>query len=276
MNPTNEIEPIYEAFVNRKGGVGKTTISLQRAFDHALKGRKTCLVDLDPQGNASFRSLKPNEMGMPTYDGVASFMLFDQSFSSSGELKANSSHENLTTIYSRLNDQYLESIDENHANIQFFLAALDEFVFSNGFEAVVIDAPPSAGRLQTAAIAIGGNIYVPSEIYISENVGSIHQFIKKAVASIPGSTSKFRGVIINKFSKKSQNEQDLLDGVFEELGSKCLADVIRDRLDIRRATDDGISIFEQKPVNKGTVEMFRNLFRTMDAKSGFPEFKVSK
>lgn len=270
MNPTNEKSPIFEAFINRKGGVGKTTLSLQRALDHARKGRKTAYVDLDPQGNASFRTLKEDEIGRPVYEGVPAHMLFEKNYKPSfDQLEPNSKHPNLTVIYARSGDQYLESVDERRLDLMSLLQGIVDIAYDYDFEAVVIDAPPSAGRLQTAAVAIGGNIYVPSEIYVGENVGAIHSFIKKAVRSIPGSESEFKGVIVNKYEKKSIKEHETLEEIFDELGDKCIPNVIKNWIDIRRATELGCSIFDMKKANPEAVEVFEELFKTLDCRSGF-------
>jgi len=143
------------AVMNQKGGVGKTTSSVNLAAALAREGRKVCVIDLDPQGHASFH-LGVEAVGeMPTvYDVFAQETTLDDVRQLVGE--------NLSLVPS--------NIDLAAAEVELAATPGREFLLRNAmqhwkaqerFDYIIMDCPPSLGVLTINALSAVGEVFIP-------------------------------------------------------------------------------------------------------------------
>lgn len=168
---------------NNKGGQGKTTISVLLAINRAMKGKRTLLIDLDPQCNCSRRFLKmevdpddPEIIHPPLHpdfnpeedtdwDGRSS----SANFYFKGILQEYPTNiENLYIIpaeATRLLD--VERVKKNEILSQvheIFASTLLDESFTADFDTVIIDTGPSKGPLTTSALYAATHILIPAEM----------------------------------------------------------------------------------------------------------------
>ena len=156
------------AICNQKGGVGKTSTAISLATYLAMKGNKTLLVDLDPQGNStSGLGLDKNTIEKSAYDILLHLANVQEAIITTGI-------ENLSILASNINltgaEIELVNVMGREYRLQKSLKDLnDEADF------VVIDCPPSLGILTINALTAAQSVLIPiqCEYYALEGLGQL-------------------------------------------------------------------------------------------------------
>lgn len=143
------------AVMNQKGGVGKTTSSVNLAAALAVAGKSVCVLDLDPQGHASFHlGIEAVESTATLYDVFSD----ESSIDDVRQLVA----ENLSIVPSNID---LAAVEMELADVrqrEFLLRNnLRPWQDQNRFDYVIMDCPPSLGILTINALSAAGEVLIP-------------------------------------------------------------------------------------------------------------------
>ena len=143
------------AVMNQKGGVGKTTTSINLAAGLAAKGKRVCLIDLDPQGHASLHLGVEAAHNTPTV-----YQVFSGEASLSDVRRLVST--NLSVVPANVNLVGVEVELVGKPNREFILRdALKDLLATDPFDHVIIDCPPSLGVLTINALTAVKEVLIP-------------------------------------------------------------------------------------------------------------------
>jgi len=225
--------PRIIAIANRKGGVGKTTTTVNIATAMAATGKKVLVVDLDPQGNAS------TSMGINKRGRMASsyeVLLGEKSIS---EAVVWTEVPNFSIIPSSpdLAGAEVELIDVNNREYALKNALLKGAV---NYDYVLIDCPPSLSLVTINALVAANAVIVPLQCEflalegITDLIRNINQIKKRF-----NPTLELQGVVLTMYDRRNNLSQMVEDDVRNYFGKKVYQTVIPRNVRISEAPSHG-------------------------------------
>ena len=225
------------AICNQKGGVGKTSTAVSLASCLALDGKRTLLIDLDPQGNASSGvGIDKSKVQRSIYHALLEN-------TPASELISNTCVENLFIIPSNqdLSGTEVELVGElgREGRLRKVLAALDPI-----FQIVIIDCPPSFGLLTINALTAAHSVIIPiqCEYYALEGLGQLVKTITMIKDNL-NPTLEIEGIVMTMADYRTKLTQEVIDEVRKHFGAKVYQTVIPRNIRLSEAPGFGKPIF---------------------------------
>lgn len=228
---------------NHKGGVGKTTTTLNLAAGLARMGRKVLVVDLDPQANLS-QSLGVRESEQNVYLALKGQCSLPEVFIV----------ENLWLAPSHLNLSGAElelSMEPGRENlVKGLLKKL-----KNQYDYIFLDCPPSLGLLTVNALNSSDFVLIPLQAHFlaSQGLAKLMEIIGKVQERLNPDLS-LGGIIITMYKKNTVLSRDVLNFTSSRFGEMVFRTKIRDNIAIAEAPASGKDIFRYSKGSLGALD----------------------
>jgi len=235
------------AVANQKGGVGKTTTSVNLAAGLAEHGQRVLLIDLDPQGNAT-SALGAEAENPPTLYGPLTgtadinSCLTPTRLPKLSLIAANIDLAGLEIEVARMEDHLLQ-----------LRRALQPLREGAAFDFAILDCPPSLGILMTNALVAADQLLVPvqCEYYALEGLGKLMFVMDQIRSSGANPTLTLSGLLMTMFDRRTNLAEAVVKDVRSHFEEVLYDTVIPRSVRLSEAPSFGRTIFEHDPHGVG-------------------------
>lgn len=241
---------------NNKGGVGKTTSTVNIAAALQILNKKVLVIDIDSQAQSTYHlGVTPNRSDCTIYE----------------LLKGDLSYDDI--IVERKGIHILPASSELRG-IEFLPIPAKEFLLRDaiedleGYHYVLIDCPPSLGILTLNALTCSDEIYIPLQVQFLPFHGMYNLF--EGVKMVKKRLNKdlyVSGIIGTMYNSKKIINQEVIEEISKRHPGKLFDSIIRENVSLQEAPSWGQTIFEYKPDSNGAID-YMNLTKEILIRNG--------
>jgi chromosome partitioning protein len=236
------------AIANQKGGVGKTTTAINLAAYLADAGRKTLVIDLDPQSNTTTGlGVDAHHVGSSIYE-----VLVTNSVPTSDAIKADVC-PNLSVLPAKV-DLYAAEIElvyleEREQRLKNALAQVKD-----RYDYVLIDCPPSLGLLTVNALTAADGVILPlqCEYFALEGMQQLIKTIKLVRDRLNPTITLF-GVVLTMYDPRTKLANEIVKDVRSHFAREAFTTMIARNVRLSEAPSFGLTILQHDPRSPGAM-----------------------
>lgn len=255
------------SLVNQKGGVGKTTSSINLAASLGVLKKKVLLIDLDPQGNTTTGvGINKADVNKSVYD-----LLIDEA--TLDEVMIKTKFKNLYVIPATINlaGVDIELIDKSKQDLTFVKGAqLKKYIdqVKDVFDFIIIDCPPSLGILTTNALTASDGVIIPvqCEFFALEGIMQLLNTIMLAQKNLNPNLT-IEGVLLTMLNSRTNLGLEVVEDIKSYFKERVYDTIIPRLVRLSEAPSHGEPILVYDPQSRGT-EAYLNLAKEVIERNG--------
>ncbi|MFZ5953808.1 MAG: ParA family protein [Candidatus Dependentiae bacterium] len=230
------------AFLNQKGGVGKTTSTINIGAGLAKLGKRVLLIDFDPQASLSC-SLGIETPVNSIYELLKNEVLFEEVLVKKDKLSVLPSSINLSAL------EYEFGATNNK---EYLLKSIIKSI--KGYDFIFIDCPPSLGLLTINALTAAQEVYIPvqTEFLALQGLGQLMETLS-LITSHTNPELAVGGIIGTRFNRRKINKE-VVSFLKTNFKGKAFKTVIRENVALTEAPSFGKDIFSHNPESNGAKD----------------------
>ncbi|MEY4980705.1 MAG: hypothetical protein RL174_43 [Actinomycetota bacterium] len=251
------------AMCNQKGGVGKTTTSINMSAALAEYGRKVLLVDFDPQGALSAG------LGVNAHDALTIYdLMLDRTLETHAAIQR-TAVANLDVIPANIELSAAEMKLVNEIAREQILSRILKSVIDE-YDVIVIDCQPSLGLLTVNALTAAHGVIIPlaSEFFALRGVAILEDIISKVQEGL-NPALQLDGILATMFDGRTLHSREVLERLHEAFGEKVFRSVIHRTVKFPDATVAQTPITAFAPSSEA-AEAYRTVARELVSRGCAP------